>query len=80
MGDEVNAEDINSLKTDRGNEKFFFKLRDLKDLKQTFDNMIGTVLFFLQCTLLPIIYSIFYIIRTFIVSYYLIILVYVLIL
>lgn len=59
MGDEVNAEDINSLKTDRGNEKFFFKLRDLKDLKQTFDNMIGTVLFFSQCTLLPIIYSIF---------------------
>lgn len=42
MGEEVYTEDINHLKTDRGNEKFFFKLRDLNDLKQTFDNMIGT--------------------------------------
>ncbi|XP_065143774.2 complement factor B-like [Paramisgurnus dabryanus] len=40
MGDDVNAEDINHLKTDRGNEKFFFKLRDLHDLKKTFDTMI----------------------------------------
>ncbi|XP_065143181.1 complement factor B-like isoform X1 [Paramisgurnus dabryanus] len=39
MGDDVNAEDINHLKTDRGNEKFFFKLRDLHDLKKTFDTM-----------------------------------------
>ncbi|XP_065143183.1 complement factor B-like [Paramisgurnus dabryanus] len=40
MGDKVNGEDINHLKTDRGNEKFFFKLRDLHDLKKTFDTMI----------------------------------------
>nr|XP_055035658.1 complement factor B-like [Misgurnus anguillicaudatus] len=40
MGDDVNAEDINHFKTDRGNEKFFFKLRDLHDLKETFDTMI----------------------------------------
>ncbi|XP_073727309.1 complement factor B-like [Misgurnus anguillicaudatus] len=40
MGDDVNAEDINHLKTDRENEKFFFKLRGLQDLKETFDTMI----------------------------------------
>lgn len=44
MGDDVNAEDINDLKTDRGNEKFFFKLRNLDDLQETFDGMIGTSL------------------------------------
>uniref|UniRef100_A0A8C1WNM0 C3/C5 convertase n=1 Tax=Cyprinus carpio TaxID=7962 RepID=A0A8C1WNM0_CYPCA len=40
MGDDVNAEDINDLKTDRGNEKFFFKLKNLEDLQETFDSMI----------------------------------------
>ncbi|XP_043077996.1 complement factor B-like [Puntigrus tetrazona] len=40
MGDDVNSEDINDLKTDRGNEKFFFKLQNLEDLQQTFDGMI----------------------------------------
>ncbi|XP_026051750.1 complement factor b, like isoform X2 [Carassius auratus] len=40
MGDDVNAEDINDLKTDRGNEKFFFKLKNLDDLQETFDSMI----------------------------------------
>ncbi|XP_051960520.1 complement factor B-like [Xyrauchen texanus] len=40
MGDEVNSEDINDLKTDRGNEKFFFKLKDLESLEETFDSMI----------------------------------------
>ncbi|XP_039549518.1 complement factor B-like isoform X1 [Pimephales promelas] len=40
MGEDVHADDINDLKTDRGNEKFFFKLKNLKDLKETFDNMI----------------------------------------
>ncbi|XP_051536340.1 complement factor B-like [Myxocyprinus asiaticus] len=40
MGEEVNAEDINDLKTDRANEKFFFKLKDLKSLEETFDSMI----------------------------------------
>ncbi|XP_026100811.1 complement factor B-like [Carassius auratus] len=40
MGDSVNAESINDLKTDRGNEKFFFKLRDLTELQKTFDEMI----------------------------------------
>lgn len=40
MGDDVHAEDINDLKTDRGNEKFFFKLKNLEELKETFDNMI----------------------------------------
>lgn len=44
MGDDVHAEDINDLKTDRGNEKFFFKLKNLEELKETFDNMIGTSL------------------------------------
>lgn len=44
MGDDVNAEDINDLKTDRGNEKFFFKLQNLDDLQETFDGMIGTSL------------------------------------
>lgn len=42
MGDEVHAEDINDLKTDRGNEKFFFKLQSIEQLQETFDNMIGT--------------------------------------
>lgn len=42
MGDDVNAEDINDLKTDRGNEKFFFKLKSIEQLQETFDNMIGT--------------------------------------
>ncbi len=42
MGEDVNAEDINDLKTDRGNERFFFKLKDLDDLQETFDGMIGT--------------------------------------
>ncbi|XP_051732543.1 complement factor b, like isoform X2 [Ctenopharyngodon idella] len=41
MGDDVNAEDINDLKTDRGNEKFFFKLQSIEKLQETFDNMIG---------------------------------------
>uniref|UniRef100_A0A673G2E3 C3/C5 convertase n=1 Tax=Sinocyclocheilus rhinocerous TaxID=307959 RepID=A0A673G2E3_9TELE len=40
MGDDVNSEDINDLKTDRGNEKFFFKLKNLDDLQETFDGMI----------------------------------------
>ncbi|XP_051732544.1 complement factor b, like isoform X3 [Ctenopharyngodon idella] len=40
MGDDVNAEDINDLKTDRGNEKFFFKLQSIEKLQETFDNMI----------------------------------------
>ncbi|XP_073680383.1 complement factor b, like [Garra rufa] len=40
MGHDVNAEDINDFKTDRGNEKFFFKLKDLDDLQKTFDEMI----------------------------------------
>uniref|UniRef100_A0A672PDF8 Complement factor b, like n=1 Tax=Sinocyclocheilus grahami TaxID=75366 RepID=A0A672PDF8_SINGR len=40
MGDDVNAEDINDLKTDRGNDKFFFKLQNLDDLQKTFDEMI----------------------------------------
>ncbi|XP_051533069.1 complement factor B-like [Myxocyprinus asiaticus] len=40
MGDEVNSEDINDLKTNRGNEKFFFKLKDLDSLEKTFDGMI----------------------------------------
>ncbi|KAK7130981.1 hypothetical protein R3I94_016198 [Phoxinus phoxinus] len=40
MGDDVHAEDINDLKTDRGNEKFFFKLKNFDKLKETFDNMI----------------------------------------
>ncbi|XP_048021311.1 complement factor b, like [Megalobrama amblycephala] len=40
MGDDVNAEDINDLKTDRGNEKFFFKLKSIEQLQETFDNMI----------------------------------------
>lgn len=44
MGDDVDAEDMNDLKTDRGNEKFFFKLKNLEELKETFDNMIGTSL------------------------------------
>lgn len=44
MGDDVNSEDINDLKTDRGNEKFFFKLKNLDDLQETFDGMIGTSL------------------------------------
>lgn len=43
LGDDVHADDINDLKTDRGNEKFFFKLKSLGDLKKTFDNMIGTL-------------------------------------
>ncbi|XP_016377010.1 complement factor B-like [Sinocyclocheilus rhinocerous] len=40
MGDDVNAEDMNDLKTDRGNDKFFFKLQNLDDLQKTFDEMI----------------------------------------
>lgn len=40
LGNDVHAEDINDLKTDRANEKFFFKLKSLDDLKETFDNMI----------------------------------------
>ncbi|KTG43615.1 hypothetical protein cypCar_00041000 [Cyprinus carpio] len=41
VGDTVNAESINDLKTDRGNEKFFFKLKSLDALQKTFDEMIG---------------------------------------
>ncbi|TRY54168.1 hypothetical protein DNTS_034843 [Danionella cerebrum] len=40
LGEHVHLVDINDLKTDRGNEKFFFKLRNLNDLKETFDKMI----------------------------------------
>ncbi|XP_042566890.1 complement factor B-like [Cyprinus carpio] len=40
VGDTVNAESINDLKTDRGNEKFFFKLKSLDALQKTFDEMI----------------------------------------
>jgi len=48
MGEDVHADDINDLKTDRGNEKFFFKLKNLEDLKETFDNMIGISLCLLE--------------------------------
>uniref|UniRef100_A0A8C2I9I2 C3/C5 convertase n=1 Tax=Cyprinus carpio TaxID=7962 RepID=A0A8C2I9I2_CYPCA len=48
VGDTVNAESINDLKTDRGNEKFFFKLKSLDALQKTFDEMIVLSLMLLQ--------------------------------
>ncbi|RXN07328.1 complement factor B-like protein [Labeo rohita] len=41
MGDDVNAGDMNDFKTDRPNEKFFFKLKTMNELQETFDEMIG---------------------------------------
>ncbi|KAI2643850.1 Complement factor B [Labeo rohita] len=40
MGDDVNAGDMNDFKTDRPNEKFFFKLKTMDELQETFDEMI----------------------------------------
>uniref|UniRef100_A0A8C1P8V7 C3/C5 convertase n=1 Tax=Cyprinus carpio TaxID=7962 RepID=A0A8C1P8V7_CYPCA len=40
VGDDVNQEDINGLVSQRDQEKYFFKLQDLTEVQEMFDDMI----------------------------------------
>uniref|UniRef100_A0A8C2KS53 C3/C5 convertase n=1 Tax=Cyprinus carpio TaxID=7962 RepID=A0A8C2KS53_CYPCA len=40
VGDDVNQEDINGLVSQRDQEKYFFKLKDLTEVQEMFDDMI----------------------------------------
>uniref|UniRef100_A0A8C1Z426 C3/C5 convertase n=1 Tax=Cyprinus carpio TaxID=7962 RepID=A0A8C1Z426_CYPCA len=40
VGDDVNQEDINGLVSQRDQEKYFFKLKDLTEVQKMFDDMI----------------------------------------
>uniref|UniRef100_A0A671SAT6 C3/C5 convertase n=1 Tax=Sinocyclocheilus anshuiensis TaxID=1608454 RepID=A0A671SAT6_9TELE len=42
LGDDVNQEDINGLVSQRDQEKYFFKLKDLTEVQEMFNDMIGT--------------------------------------
>uniref|UniRef100_UPI0023493D34 hypothetical protein n=1 Tax=Providencia sp. PROV257 TaxID=2949945 RepID=UPI0023493D34 len=40
VGDEVNQDDVNDLVSQRDQEKYFFKLKDLTEVQKMFEDMI----------------------------------------